>query len=277
MITSNLKYLMAISAIVPCSTVFSQSYYSKKTKSADKAYNHYHYTKAAQRYESYLPSGDSMYIYQQLSNSYLHLNQPSKAEPYLERLVAMETLEDPIYYMNYADVLSSEGKYDDAKHWYQEYNLHTENDDRADAKLAAISDLEDFFKDSADFTLAKTTFNSAGLDFSPSYYQEGVVFASSRPALDRTGNKRFNWDKSPYLDLYYSEEGKSSAKNFEKPINSVYHEGPTSFYSNEKKLVFTRNNYDGELNRDDEGVARFKLFFSEQTEEGWSEPLPFPY
>ena len=275
-----IKYFMI--CLLSAFSLVAQEGPQKATRKADRAYAQFSYSKAARIYESYLPSKDSAYIYERLASSYLHLNQPQHAEPYLAKLVSINEI-DPRYYYEYAEVLSSEGKYGEADEWYVKYNHLKTDDERVQAKLGALENMDVFFKDSARYTLQSVAFNSEGLDFSPAYYDEGVVFASSRPSFKLVGRRKFNWDKSPFLDLYYGKPGESEADYFSGELNSVFHEGPLDFYANETKLVFTRNNQDVKnlrnLNRDKVGVVRLKLFFTEKRDQWskWSKPVPFKY
>ena len=204
-----MKYLpILLLSSLALSSVTGQEYHSKETRKADKAFDEFSYAKAAKLYESYLPSNDSSYILPRLSDSYLNLNESGKAAKYLKRTVAIANI-DPSYYYKYGEVLLAEQKYDEAKIWYRKYN-ETTRDQRSISKLSGINDINQFFADSANYSVSKTNFNSSELDFSPAFYKEGVVFVSSRPAsstkvnASHTVSNIYNWDKTPYLDLYLS-------------------------------------------------------------------------
>ena len=274
-----MRLIITIIASVSIVTgVLAQGLYPKETKRADKAYDQFSYLKAAKLYTSYLPSDDSVYILQRLSSTYLFLNQDDSARVYLKRTVELPNI-DPEFYFHYAESLTSSGEYEEANEWYRKYKVLVPDDSRVADKISATQNINSFFQDSSSFSLTRASFNSRGLDFSPTFYKEGVVFASSRPNRKETGRGKFNWDKSPFLDLYFAKSN-TQAQYFSGSLNSNYHEGPLEFYNGELNVVMTRNNYHkGKLGRDKQGIARLKIFFSEysEKEEDWKEPSPFQY
>lgn len=276
---TQMRLTILFTAIIGISAnVWAQSTDPKETRAADKAFNEFSYLKAARIYASYLPSKDSAYILQRLSSSYLQLNQRDSAESYLQRTVRIDGV-DPQYYFHYAEALASEQKYEEADKWYRRYDEVAADKNKVQDKILAIENINEFFLDSANFTLASLDLNSQGLDFSPTLYKGGIVFASSRPNRKLSGRKKFNWDRSPFLDLYYGSSTED-AVYFSENLNTDYHEGPLEFYNSEQNIVMTRNNYEGgKLGRDDEGIARLKLFFTEFDEEtnDWGEAVPFQY
>ncbi|RRB11096.1 flagellar motor protein MotB [Larkinella knui] len=65
---------------------------------------------------------------------------------------------------------------------------------------------------------------------------------------------------------------------FSRSINSRYHEGPVTFFSDGYQMVFTRNNYDGRrVRQSTEGVTNLKLYTASQQNGTWVniEELPF--
>ncbi|RRB04563.1 flagellar motor protein MotB [Larkinella rosea] len=65
---------------------------------------------------------------------------------------------------------------------------------------------------------------------------------------------------------------------FSRALNSRYHEGPVTFFSDGYTVVFTRNNYDGRrVRQSTEGVTNLKLYKAVQQNGTWVniEELPF--
>ncbi|WP_370087847.1 OmpA family protein [Ekhidna sp.] len=251
----------------------------KTLRAADDAFGKYSYAKAADLYDAALEDAeDSLYIHQQMALCYRNMNDTKQSEKYLEKVVKDPASDAEFYYL-YAQALSSNGKYDQAKEWYGRYQNKVANDPRANEKLAALDDFHQFFSDSSKFTIERLEFNSPGLDFSPAIYDSSVVFASSRPSGNKWVKTNFNWDESEFLDLYMAKKGETEATRFIQDIQTKYHEGPLAFYDNDQKVVFTRNNLVGKrLKKDDQGVTRLKLFFAESDGEGgWKNTQPFKY
>ena len=88
-----------------------------------------------------------------------------------------------------------------------------------------------------------TRLNTEHLEFSPTYYKNGLVFVSSRKRggyVDKDLNET-------YFDLFFTElepDGSPGRiKPFSLELNSPWHEGPVTFTKDYKTVYFTRNNF----------------------------------
>ncbi len=83
--------------------------------------------------------------------------------------------------------------------------------------------------------------NSPNSEFSPTYYQDGIVFASDQkqhgPIDKHTGER--------YLELYYAPLDMNGdplkPKEFSIRLNSRLHEAATTFNNAQDRIIFTRN------------------------------------
>ncbi|MFK8007846.1 MAG: OmpA family protein [Saprospiraceae bacterium] len=119
--------------------------------------------------------------------------------------------------------------------------------------------------------------NTTNLEFSPTYYQNGIVFASSRVA----GKKDKKIDET-FFELFYSEtDGNGEplkARAFSLQVNSFLHEGPVTFNRTGDKIFFTRNNIKKGLQKaDSKGVTRLKIYEATKGIYDWEniQELPF--
>ena len=119
--------------------------------------------------------------------------------------------------------------------------------------------------------------NTSNLEFSPTFYQNGIVFASSRIA----GKKDKKIDET-FFELFYSEtDGNGEplkARAFSLQVNSFLHEGPVTFNRTGDKIFFTRNNIKKGLQKaDSKGVTRLKIYEAQKGIYDWEdiEELPF--
>ncbi len=68
--------------------------------------------------------------------------------------------------------------------------------------------------------------------------------------------------------LGYQKPG--TVQRFDKEINTRYHEGPATFFSDGSRIIFTRNNYNGgRVRQSAEGVTNLKLYTAEQQNGTW--------
>lgn len=80
-------------------------------------------------------------------------------------------------------------------------------------------------------------------------------------------------------NLYlYSETPSVKTESFSKTLNTKYHEGPMTFTSDAKKVIFTRNNYNnGHYNTSKDKVNKLKIYLAEDKGEGqWSNIQELP-
>ena len=121
--------------------------------------------------------------------------------------------------------------------------------------------------------------NSEALDFSPTFYQEGVVFVSSRNT-DRKIDKRIG---EPFFDLYYADLNPKGIpgppQQFSVRINSELHEGPVTFNRTGDKIFFSKNNVN-EKNKpipNSKGIVQQSIYMATKGVSEWEniEMLPF--
>ncbi len=120
--------------------------------------------------------------------------------------------------------------------------------------------------------------NTPALDFSPVYYQKGLVYVSSRI---KSGPRDPNINET-FFELFYSEF--TPNREFSKPIsfslqlNSRLHEGPVSFNRDGNMVYLTRNNLkDGVTATDQEGRVGLKIYEAAKGAYDWQnlQELPF--
>ncbi len=116
-----------------------------------------------------------------------------------------------------------------------------------------------------------TTINTKSTDYSPAFYQNGIVFVSSSKkmgAIDPNTGETFS-------DLYFSPfdpEGMPTIKNiFSLDLrNSKMHEGPVTFSSNFRTMYYTQNNQKGGVQKaDNKGLSRLKIYEARKSQYDW--------
>jgi len=120
--------------------------------------------------------------------------------------------------------------------------------------------------------------NSKATDYSPCYYNNGIVFVSSRlkngPVDRKTGET--------FYELFYSELDNSGLPlppdKFSQYINTPNNEGPVSFSNLEDVIYFTsNNNASGQAKSDKKGITNLKIYQAVRGDNEWVaiNELPF--
>ena len=258
--------------------------YKKTVQKANRSYEYYAYTAAAELYTQALEeTPNNCELIRKLARCYYQLNDPIQATYWynqLEDSLAMFTPQDKLHY---AQVLASRQEYEKAKQWYAAYGEASRAQQLVRSKRAAFDHLDTFFQDSAFYTVAPTEINTEYSDFGPAYLGNGIVYASAREG--GSSGKRYEWYNQVFLDLYYTpldDQGKPGVpQRLAAPINTRFHEGPAAFYADGQRVIFTRNNYYGrKKGMSNQHEIKLKLFTAVREDTvmtEWTDVKPFAY
>ncbi len=202
-----------------------------------------------------------------IAESYRKTNDYKYAENYYEKAQKLG-YKDPVALLYKADMLKSQGEYEDAISAYEEFKKASPNDKRADQAIAATKKAQEWMDQPSRYQVDNMRdLNSREMDFAPNYAGKRgdpseIYFVSSRD--ESTGNKEDGWTGQEFMDLYMSnaerkgrgrrgrgnddDENLSPAdKKWSTPVlvdeeilNTPNHEGPGVFDSRTKDFYFTR-------------------------------------
>jgi outer membrane protein OmpA-like peptidoglycan-associated protein len=120
--------------------------------------------------------------------------------------------------------------------------------------------------------------NSDGLDYSPTFYANGIVYVTTR---HKNGPKDQKLN-STFMELYYAElepDGMPiDPEEFSVQINSQVHEGPVSFSRDGRTMYFTRNNLKKGLTKtNSKGKIVLKVYESKRGPYDWEKVKELPF
>lgn len=120
--------------------------------------------------------------------------------------------------------------------------------------------------------------NSAAGDFSPAFYNDGLVYVSARhqsgPKDPMTGEA--------FYDLYFAPLDPNwepmRPRSFSLMLNSTTHEGPVTFDQTGQTIYFTRSNYlQGVERTDAKGGVRLKIYEAVMGAMDWDQIRELPF
>lgn len=244
---------------------------------ADLLYERSEYAHAAVLYtKAYYKDTTRSDLAIKIGESYYRINEHQKSEYWFGKGTDQANRKDPETWMHYAQSLIVNQKYDEAKQWLEFYNKHVSEDMRAVKKLKSIDNLHVHLKDSSFVQISPLSINTEHVEFSPTYYNQGIVFLSNQHFSEI--NNVMNWNEEEYMNIYYTEEQEDgSMKNpveFHSELNSNYHEGPLVFYDN-NKIIFTRT---GGKNKNTQ-ESHLELYSAEYDiiKDNWINISPLPF
>ena len=118
---------IAFSFVIASSTITAQN---ASTKKADKLYSRYEYVTAAEEYLKLVDQGKSDdYVYKRLADTYFNMFNTTEAARWYAK--ATEKPQDAETYYRYAQMLKSNGKYEESNKQMQKFAALAPNDQRA--------------------------------------------------------------------------------------------------------------------------------------------------
>ncbi len=317
----NLKYILSLVFII---LAISSQAQNSQLKTADSDFEKMAYPAAIRNYETYLKtaavnSDNHKNALINLAFCYRKLQDFRNTERvYKDVFKAYDGKLPSEQYLYYAQALANNGKYRDSQKYYSKYGEQQKEDLRGGKFTVAYMDNSVFYKDSSLYKIDYLeAINSRASDFSPMYYEKGLVFVSARN--EGVGIKRiFMQNETPFLDLFVfpdtsifksenqriraleqaslgssgksdfktknnqeglpSEDENNGIEQFSNSINTKYHEGPVTFFKDNKSLIFTRNNYNkGRARRSNKGVNMLKLYMATKKGTKWGNISELPF
>ncbi|MBT1706395.1 OmpA family protein [Fulvivirgaceae bacterium PWU20] len=259
------------------------SLYAQKLtlKEADRCYAHFHFASAIPLYESWvLHHPEDIETKKKLADCYLKINDSKNGERIYSELVKNDA-GDQERVLNYAQMLEMNGKYTEASKYFKLYKKDG-GDARGERFIMALSNIENFYRDSADVEIDYLSINSSQEDFSPAFYKKGLVFCSARNRGEGIRNT-FNWNHSTYLDLYYAidttsiteaEYNINASKKRRRQFYKDHHSDETDRTSNDSRTLgyYYKSAYIDSLQLMAHGVVAFNKKLNTKYHEG---PLVF--
>lgn len=308
-------FLLFLSSLVNAQNAF----YTKGQENFEKL----SYLEAIRNYELFLRiPGENRAFHktalEHLAFSYKKVQDYTNAEKtYRELFKLFEKELSNENYLYFAQSLASVGNQKEAQKYYSQYGEKQKLDLRAGKFSVAYMDPSIFYKDSSLYRIEYLeAINSNQGDFSPMFYEEGLVFVSARKE-GGVFKRMFMHNETPFLDLFlfpdtsllanstswnmetaslsggknytsndnvvdwgdkYTIEKSDLVDEFSKKINSKYHEGPVTFFKDYSKLVFTRNNYQkGRAAKNKDGITMLKLYSAEKGNKKWESIEELPF
>ncbi|QMU30197.1 OmpA family protein [Adhaeribacter radiodurans] len=270
-------------------------------RKANQYFDSYKYSLAIEEYKKTIErKAPTLPVTQHLADANRLSNRSVAAEAWYAEVLRFPEAE-PINILYYAQMLHTNGKYEEAKVQYLQYAEKVPTEATQARKLAESCDLAAQWQKRPPLVEVKAVseLNSLNSDFSPIPYKNGILFTSDRgtakpSAKSKEKDKIYGWTGRPYLKLFGSVK---NGTTWSKPVplstnlNSEFHNGPAAIDSANTTIYFTRTNLvklaNKKANPDPTSwvenpfasgfVNRLEIYSSQNNGGKWSEPKPFTY
>ncbi len=260
-------------------------------KKANKTYKELGYKAAIPLFENKdnLSTEDLIKI----ANAYRLNHDVENAELWYSQVV--EESNEAIHLLHYAQALHSNEKYEVAKEYYRAYQtaMGGNGPDQRGTDLAdAIEQIQDF-KHTPIQIKNEEAINTQKLEFSPSYYGEGIVFVSTLDPKQRRKNGQLKkvkeeneeldlWINDNFMTLYFATKNEAkeltNVEVFSGNLSTKYHEGPVTFDQSGERIFFSRNQYlKGKKRTDKKGIMKMNIYSAIKSGDDWVNEKEMPW
>ena len=237
-------FLIPINAIAQTSKNLPYIYQEQFEK-ANEYYSLSDYKRAINLYLIVLEKADKdTTILFKIANSFRLLNDPKNAEEwYRKAMIVSGNKINSSNKLYFAQVLTINGKYDEALHWFKDYyKTAPASDLRAKEAVKSLENISSLYYDTTFYVAYPVNINTKYAEFGACFYKDGIIFLSDR-----------NLAKSGFLLRYFSildpEGNLSEPVQFITGIKTEYNEGPVSFYNHYQNMIFSQNATSAVINK----------------------------
>ncbi|MEO1515344.1 MAG: OmpA family protein [Bacteroidota bacterium] len=127
----------------------------------------------------------------------------------------------------------------------------------------------------------EATINSPDLEYSPTFYEDGIVFISTKVSKKRYKVRDTRIDQN-IMSIFRSRRSESGLLKTPEPfateLLTPVHEGPMSFDRTNEHIYFTRNNYkNGKRKKAKDGIVKLKIYMAERKDSSWVNVVELPF
>jgi len=165
-------------------------------------------------------------------------------------------------------------------------------DQRGTQLANAIEHIQDF-KHTPVQIKNEAAVNTGKLEFSPSYYGEGIVFVSTLDPKQRRKNGELKkvkeeneeldlWINDNFMTLYFATKNEENelaeVEVFSGNLSTKYHEGPVTFDQAGERIFFSRNQYlKGKKRTDKKGIMKMNIYSAIKAGDDWTNEKEMPW
>ena len=210
-----------------------------------------------------------------IARCYILTNDTRKAESYLARVIRRK-FPDPRVSLYYAEVLKSNGKFEESKTAYENYLKAEPADQLAILAYQTVDSILTWIESPTRYKVENMKdFNSRDHDFSPFYASadfKELYFTTSREGTE--GNKIHGGTGTSFTDIFSTrldnKQKWSVPTPIDKSVNTQYDEGTPWISADGNTLYFTRCRYDKSE------ALGCQILVSSRSGSKWAEPTIYP-
>lgn len=273
---SALKVLFVLLAVCLSTAVEAQD---RRLREGDAHVERLAYAKAIPQYLKAAKKGNEEGM-RKLAHCYYMVRDYEAAGEWYEKVKENESHSGETWF-EYGHVLLQQQRYDEAKVIFGK--AEAKGDQRGAKFAEALAHMDQWYKDTARYSIQNMSFNTASAEFGAFPYADGLVFASNRESGSR--DNLYEGTNTPFLNLYFTKEKDYDRNKWGSPealkgdIRSSYHESNFSMSESDSvRAWFSRNNFlDGKKKRSKDKLILLKIYTAEMDGKKGNAVSGFPY
>lgn len=253
-----------MAVILPLVGAYSQEQPSLRER-ADAFFQRYEYARAAEFYTRLAGRSEEPRLHdlERAAESYYHMRDFESAEIWYARVVAHRD-HQPHQVLQYANLLKSNGKYPEAKSWYQQYAERTGLVEQVAVEMAGCdSALHWMASPSAHVLRNEKAVNTSGSEFSMSMLGGAAYYTGEPAGRLPVSSGTYGWTGRPYLKLHRTQIGHDLQLETpmleEEALNDArFHVGPIASPDGGQTLYVTRTYTGSDLEPEADGGRKYR-------------------
>ncbi|MCT8340297.1 OmpA family protein [Flavobacteriaceae bacterium TK19130] len=225
------------------------------------------YVKATKLYKDVIESDEEITTETLLkaADAHYYINEHREAAQIYEKaqLLSSSDLGEP-FLLRYYQSLRGIREYERADALYREYLQSANKTVQLQEYEEAVRKFDSLRKDDtpSQHVLQNLDINTEYSEFSPIYYDNKVIFSSSRPGASK---ELYAWNQQPYLSLFVADKTEDgtlqNVEIFSKQVGTNYHDATIAFVPDTDRVFFTTSNVEkNKLVLDGNNTNNFKLY-----------------
>lgn len=269
------KIYIILSILIIGSSAIAQN---QDTKAADKLFLRFEYVKAIKEYQKLVDAGKvDSYVYKQLADIYYNMFNTEDAIKWYSKATLIT--QDAETYFRYAQMLKSNGKFEESNQHMNTFAILVPNDLRAKAYKENPNYIPRLPQGTT-YEVTSLPISSDKMDFGAIMYDKTLYFSSARKA----NGKNYGASGEPFLDVYTSvkeDSGIFSAPTLLTSINHKRHDGPVTISSDGNTMYFSSDSFrNGLFEKDKDNhlkLGRNNLFIATKSGDSWADIKALPF
>jgi len=211
-----------------------------------------------------------------LADCLRHLNRMEEAATRYAEALSQNKF-DRIHILQFGHVLKALGRYDEAKQWYEQYQVDNPTVGNHYAQTCDYAKTQQ--NANTGFFAINAEINSSSSDFGPAYYNSRLAYSSASLDLQRSN---VNWtgknDNQLFVASINTDGSLQNPEFLRKNQSDVYNQGPIAFSPDGALVAYTKNNFTDGTRQIPSAGLQLSIFIAEVTQTGeWVNEIPFTH